>query len=233
MSSVVEVEMKADGKPDVGGLIAEAMANPGKSAALLDKSAKKIQKAETKAARRTVARLRSVMREALDKNSLGLAPLRMYSNWFGRFGPVFLGGLLKANKPKRYPRSKSGKRRKSDRIRGAKIRDVNRPFSTYGKRIRYHSKVSGKEVQAKVGMLREFGAKPSEEKLFVKMQMGGPVRIKRGGSGSMHGYFAALGVPLRRGTKPHSPKREFVSEIERRSKPDKMFAERFEEELNK
>ncbi len=85
-----------------------------------------------------------------------------------------------------------------------------------------------------VGLIpeRRGGSKWAER--FREWQQAGKVLPGRGnsvGTGSEWGYFGAIGIPLKRGTRPKRPARPVIEKIQEKERPIELFQKNFLERL--
>jgi hypothetical protein len=197
MSISMELEF-IPGDNELSNLLASTLINPGNN----KKAIEHFNKAVVRALKSTSYIFLKFIKSGIFDNAFGFPEPNVYSNWFGRAGPVNISGLLKANKPmlKAYKDKRAGKKiRKEIVINQPK---EHKPWGGLRRLMQYH--VDETAQSAKIGMIPERRGSAKWADIFLKMQEGGG-GLSSSASGSPisksnWGYFGALGLYMRRTT---------------------------------
>lgn len=207
-------------------LIAQALSlNPAASAKYATQATEYILRMTVAAMRVVAARKRKRILFIYEHNSYEWKKHQEYSNWFGKFGPVSISGLLAANKPKKTTTAKGVARK-----RGYSQTGTIKPPKIYplGGRLVKSTRYKVTDNSMVIGVLNS-----QQDKVKKKMesfQDGGkfglydPERSRR--------YMAALGIYIKRSTVLKSEARPLYERLASEEDMGKEYQVTFIEMLN-
>mgnify|MGYP001767416008 CR=1 FL=1 len=221
-------------KPDFSGsaselekLVARAIgSDPVAAAAYAKQTVAFIETAKNASLRITAARLRKALIATYEEKTEPWPARVMYSNWFGRLGPVSFAELLRANRPIGTTYGKQNKQRK----RGYSQQRVIKPPVSYpvGGKLPKATiyEVDKNKSSMRVGVLTGKSTRAQRSKMIgfqndiaVRNNNADPERTRR--------YLAALGIYIRKGTVLRSPARPVFEPVNRKYPADKLFESAF------
>ncbi len=221
-------------KPDFSGsgselekLVARAIgSDPVASAAYAKQTVSFIDSAKNAALRITAARLRKALIATYEEKTEPWPVHTVYSNWFGKMGPVTMAHLLRANRPIGTTYGKQNKQRK----RGYSQQRIIRPPTEYpiGGKLPKATiyEVDKNKSAMRVGVLTGKSTRAQRSKMIgfqnaitVRKSTDDPERTRR--------YLAALGIYIRRGTILRSKARPVFEPVNKKFPADKLFESAF------
>lgn len=222
-----EYSMIAGDGSDVGAIIAQALA---KSSWSLQQKNKLSVEAMNKVVRRSLGKtgstLKGILKLGVKNNTLGLAPMRRYTKT-----DVVMSMLLKAVKPSSLDKYS----KLFMKMLGKVVRPPGYRFANMFEFKIAEETSSGSGIE--VGILRENSNRGGSKwaDIFENWQDADIVDtyFSQGSDKRTHGYFGALGMPLKAGTETRRPERKIIDKVQQDEDPSKMFEKFFLERLLK
>lgn len=221
-------------KPDFSGsgselekLVARAIgSDPAAAVAYARQTVAFIETTKNASLRITAARLRKAIIATYEEKTEPWPARVMYSNWFGRLGPVSFAELLRANRPIGTTYGKQNKQRK----RGYSQQRVIKPPVSYpiGGKLPKATiyEVDKNKSAMRVGVLTGKSTRAQRSKMIgfqndmaVRNNNADPERTRR--------YLSALGIYIRKGTILRSPARPVFEPVNKKYPADKLFESAF------
>jgi hypothetical protein len=220
---------------ELGKILTDAFdANPAAAARAAQKGVEFMNRLVTRSMRSTGFELKTAITAALRQNAYGLPPLRRYSSdgavmatTIRRF---FHGG--KSETPYRRYKTRKG-------AMDSHKSDERAPGSGFAGMMSYNVGGSGSGQYLKVGALTsaENGrAGAFWTDIFGEWQQEGETNVDYSGAQGprgLHGFLAAIGMPIRASTILKRPARPIMQSVIERENPYNIFAEKFVAKLLK
>jgi hypothetical protein len=213
---------------DVGALIAQVFnSDPAIARKWAGKSVDALRRVVRRSLGRTGSDIFRGLKMAMTTNSLGLDEKAQYTPT-----AVFISRVMQRVRPQEIGRMGRPPKLRTPGKLGGKLSALMQYRLTPD--VKRGQAVPAGDDSFEVGLIPERRGGKKWADRFRSWQQGGNIDLSQYNNGSiqsMRGYYAALGMPLRSGTMPRSPRRDLIGKYKSRIEPVEMFKKALTERL--